>query len=76
MKSLTIKLPAKVEAEDYYEFDDIKDMFKQLGAKVKIYKAYGNSDDGYYIGILYTGSMKDPAFKKLKKEIEAEFNFE
>lgn len=67
MKNLTIKLPAEVCVDDYHEFFSIVDFFKQVGVKVKIREV--GAYFGQWHGILYRGSIKDPAFKKLKKEM-------
>ena len=59
-------LPAMIRVNDYHDFPFILDIIREILPKVKI-KEVGF--DGSYVGMVYTGSLKDKQNKTFLAKI-------
>lgn len=77
-KPYVVKLPARIEVDDYHEFAYMQDHLRQLIPDVKVEEVgcapanYLNRGCCVYHGIAYLGPKTNVAVKALIKEIEEE----
>ena len=65
---LELQLPKMIEVADYHEFIDLSDKLWAINPQLKV--AEVGFYEGSYVGIVYTGSKKEPENANLIKKIQ------